>query len=205
MKKRILCFGDSHVFGTSPDGGARQEKRWPCVLAERVGGDCTVIEEGLSGRALSTKTPHRNGMEHLRIALESHRPIDICIVMIGTTDSKTANRRDTDTFLRDIENALGIISQFSQYRNSGSAKVMWVLPPHLGNFRKAVRSEEYDSESAPWLESIRKNLREYLEEKSIMYIDVENLEAGNDGIHLTEESHMLLAGRIAEKLQQMTE
>lgn len=198
MKKRILCFGDSNVFGTNHAGGARYEKRWPVVLQRLLGEEYDVVEEGLSGRALRTETPHRNGMEHLRIALESHRPLDICMVMLGTTDSKTINRRDLDMFLGDVENALLLIAQFSVYRATSPAKVIWVLPPRIGDYTQSSRSEEYDDQSHVWIEDIRIALKKYFEDKMVSCIDTEKLKIGNDGLHLLEESHEELAKMISD-------
>lgn len=200
MKKRVLCFGDSNVFGTNHTGGARYEKRWPVVLQTLLGDNYEVVEEGLSGRALRTETPHRNGMEHLRVALESHRPLDVCIVMLGTTDSKIANRRDVDIFLGDVENALLLIAQFSAYRATSPAKVIWVLPPRIGDYTQSSRSEEYDEESVVWIEKMRTVMKMYLEDQSVSCINAEDLKVGNDGLHLLEESHQKLARMILDRV-----
>jgi lysophospholipase L1-like esterase len=51
-----------------------------------------VIEEGLPGRTTVHDDPiegaHRNGLAVLPAVLESHRPIDAVIVMLGTNDLK---------------------------------------------------------------------------------------------------------------------
>ena len=51
-----------------------------------------VIEEGLPGRTTVHDDPiegaHRNGLTVLPAILESHRPIDVVILMLGTNDLK---------------------------------------------------------------------------------------------------------------------
>ena len=70
-----------------------KDVRWTGVMAANLpGGDFTIIEEGLPGRTTVFDDPiegaHKNGMRTLRAVLESHREIDLVIVMLGTNDLK---------------------------------------------------------------------------------------------------------------------
>ncbi len=95
----ILCYGDSNTHGTRPmqEGSAMQRfevaDRWPGVLRAALGADCLVIEEGLPGRTTVHDDPiegvHRNGLRTLRACLESHVPLDLVVLMLGTNDLKT--------------------------------------------------------------------------------------------------------------------
>ncbi len=78
------------------DLGARDrlasDIRWPGVLAARLGPGWQVVEEGHPGRTTVHDDPiegaHRNGRSALPVLLESHRPLDAVIVMLGTNDLK---------------------------------------------------------------------------------------------------------------------
>ena len=97
MTRTILCYGDSNTHGTMPmpDLGAMGRYgpgvRWPGQLAALLPG-WQVIEEGLPGRTTVHDDPiegaHRNGLTVLPAILESHRPIDVVILMLGTNDLK---------------------------------------------------------------------------------------------------------------------
>ena len=97
MPRTILCYGDSNTHGTMPmpDLGSMgrydRQTRWPGQLAARLP-DWQVIEEGLPGRTTVHDDPiegaHRNGLTVLPAILESHRPIDVVILMLGTNDLK---------------------------------------------------------------------------------------------------------------------
>ena len=52
MGKRILCIGDSNTWGYIPGSGERYEKnvRWTGKLAQTLGENYEVIEEGMNGR-----------------------------------------------------------------------------------------------------------------------------------------------------------
>jgi lysophospholipase L1-like esterase len=97
MPRTILCYGDSNTHGTMPmpDLGSMgrydRQTRWPGQLAALLP-DWQVIEEGLPGRTTVHDDPiegaHRNGLTVLPAILESHRPIDVVILMLGTNDLK---------------------------------------------------------------------------------------------------------------------
>ena len=92
--KQILCFGDSNTYGYKPDKSGRFSwgVRWTSILAEKFGRDVNVIEEGLCGRTTifdDVFRAGRNGSESFPAILESHTPLDLIIIMLGTNDCKT--------------------------------------------------------------------------------------------------------------------
>ncbi len=94
----VLCYGDSNTHGTMPMaeiedlGRFGPAERWPGVLAAELGADWRVIEEGLPGRTTVHPDPvagvHKNGIAVLPAVLESHRPVDLVVLMLGTNDLK---------------------------------------------------------------------------------------------------------------------
>lgn len=92
--KTILAYGDSLTFGADPGGGPRHgyEHRWPTTLEKALGGQARVIAEGLGGRSTAyddwTNGADRNGARILPTLLESHKPLDLVIIMLGTNDLK---------------------------------------------------------------------------------------------------------------------
>ena len=99
MSERVvLAYGDSNTHGTAPmatledTGRHGPAERWPGVLAAELGAGWRVVEEGLPGRTTVYPDPvsgvHKNGLALLPAALESHRPIDLVVLMLGTNDLK---------------------------------------------------------------------------------------------------------------------
>jgi lysophospholipase L1-like esterase len=92
----LLCFGDSNTHGTPPmrqQGEYRRfdaATRWPVLAAKALGWD--LVEEGLPGRTVQFADPvmgaHMDGREGLKMALQSHGPIDFLTIMLGTNDAK---------------------------------------------------------------------------------------------------------------------
>jgi len=91
-KKRILCYGHSLTWGTSPEIGKRHgvQDRWPAVLAAHLGDRADVIAEALPGRTTAFDNPtsrdNLNGASMLPALLASHHPLDLIIIMLGTND-----------------------------------------------------------------------------------------------------------------------
>ena len=94
--KTILAFGDSLTYGANPTGGARHAyaDRWPSALEAGLAGKARVIAEGLGGRTTVSDdwyaAADRNGARILPTLLESHGPLDLVIIMLGTNDLKPA-------------------------------------------------------------------------------------------------------------------
>ena len=90
--KNILCFGDSNTFGTNPSGGRWPlEVRWTGVLQTLLGPEYRIIEEGCGGRTTIFEDEleqDKDGRAQLRVALRSHRPLDLVVLMLGTNDMK---------------------------------------------------------------------------------------------------------------------
>ncbi len=90
--RSVLCYGDSNTWGSDPADADRRfpwEIRWPGVLQRELGREFHVVEEGLGSRTTVIDDPwllHRSGLAYLAPCLESHAPLDLVIIMLGTND-----------------------------------------------------------------------------------------------------------------------
>ena len=139
MTKTLMTFGDSNTHGTPPilQRGlyARYDvqTRWPQVALRELGDDWSLIEEGLPGRTAAYADPvmgaHMNGQIGLRIALESHGPIDKLAIMLGTNDLKAHYGLSPQGITAGIAGLLAIAnSEEYQTRHSGF-DVLIICPP----------------------------------------------------------------------------
>ena len=130
--KQILCFGDSNTYGYKPDKSGRFPwgVRWTSILAEKFGRDVNVIEEGLCGRTTifdDVFRVGRKGSESFPAILESHTPLDLIIIMLGTNDCKTYNHASADRIGKGIEKLI------QQIRKADPAiDILLVSPIELG-------------------------------------------------------------------------
>jgi lysophospholipase L1-like esterase len=92
--KTVLCYGDSNTWGYNPLSQDRYPlaARWVSVLARELGSDYLVIPEGLNGRTTVWPDPvegeYKSGKTYLIPCLESHYPVDLVVLMLGTNDLK---------------------------------------------------------------------------------------------------------------------
>jgi len=130
-EKVILCFGDSLTWGFNPESGERypREKRWTFLLEKELGEGWRVIEEGLNGRTTGFDDPiegDKNGRRHLPILLESHRPLDLVVIMLGTNDLKERFHLSAAS----IAQSVGVLVDMVLKSGVG-ARVLLVSPPPL--------------------------------------------------------------------------
>ncbi|MBO9587927.1 SGNH/GDSL hydrolase family protein [Devosia sp.] len=135
--KTILAYGDSLTFGYAPEGnGVRHayEDRWPSVLEARLGGAARVIAEGLNGRTTAfddhTAAADRNGVRVLPTLLDTHQPLDLVIIMLGSNDIKTFMTGSAFAAAAGMKR-LGQIVRTYPYSHGGVPQVLLVAPPLL--------------------------------------------------------------------------
>src|SRR5258705_7738093 len=91
--KTVLCFGDSNTWGYVPGSDGERfppDSRWPRRLARALGDEWEVIAEGLNGRTATVDSPvadGRNGLTYLLPCLQSHMPLDVVVIYLGTNDA----------------------------------------------------------------------------------------------------------------------
>ena len=73
-----------------------EDERWTCRLQKALGEEYLVTEEGLSGRTTVFVDPLHESMDALSVAyalLKSHEVIDLLIIMLARTTSRSAWRK----------------------------------------------------------------------------------------------------------------
>ncbi|MCS5661655.1 MAG: SGNH/GDSL hydrolase family protein [Dehalococcoidia bacterium] len=135
--KNILCFGDSNTWGYEPLVARRYptDVRWTGVLQKSLGSDYRVIEEGLNGRTTfisEDERPLRSGSDVLPILLESHRPLDLAIIMLGTNDLKL----DFNLTVAEIAQGAKTLCELvmnSEYLEDHPPEILLISPTHIGH------------------------------------------------------------------------
>ena len=139
MPKTLLCFGDSNTHGTPPivDRAlyARFDAatRWPCVAHRALGPDWALVEAGLPGRTAQFEDlmmgAHMDGRPGLKIALNSHGPIDVLTLMLGTNDVKTRFGATPQMVTAGIAGLLDVALGVEMQTRHGGFKVLLICPP----------------------------------------------------------------------------
>ena len=140
--RSLLLFGDSNTHGTMPmpmqglgaSGRFPRADRWPGRLAQLLPG-WEVIAEGHPGRTTLHDDPvegaHRNGLTVLPAILESHRPVDVVLLMLGTNDLKARFSVTASDIALSLERLVRVIRASESGPGRGAPGVLLVAPPPI--------------------------------------------------------------------------
>lgn len=195
---RILCFGDSNTWGYSPQDGSRYgpSVRWTGVLQNQLGHLYQVIEEGLNGRTTNIdyqNRPGRNGWSYLLPCLESHYPLDILILCLGTNDLKIEFARSAQDIAAGMEELIKIALGQGLEKPSPQMKVILVAPaPVVEVSRLYVEALKGAREKVFVLASL---YAELAKKYGLSFVDLTQFVTPSpiDGVHLSAEMHLKIA------------
>lgn len=209
--KTILCYGDSNTWGQTPDKTGRRypvDVRWTGVLQTAIGDEYYVIEEGLSSRTTDldySKKTGRNGRTYLEPCLDSHAPLDVVILMLGTNDFKIEFNRSMEEIAQATRELIELIQGKTAKYNGVPAKVILVSPILVDGSAPKLKewySEHYDTSSVKKSQQLAASLKKISQALGCSFIDAAQVaRAGKDGIHLDEESHQALGDLLAQQLK----
>ena len=162
MKRHVICLGDSNTHGycgaqegeTLCGGRFSEAERWPCLLQRALGEEYLVIEEGLCGRTTifpDAVRDARKGIDLIGVVVESHKPVDVISIMLGTNDCKTEFHADAKTIAKGME----AVARKANKTAGEHAKIVIVSPIHLG---KGVGEEGFDPEFNESSENVSRQL-----------------------------------------------
>ena len=210
--KTILCYGDSNTWGAVPmaswDDARRYApaERWTGVMQAELGAGYHVIAEGLPGRTTAIEDPvegaHLSGLAHFRPCLESHRPLDLVVLMLGTNDFKRRlglEAEDVAIGVRRLFEELHVLDRFGDER----PPVLLICPPPIevaGIFVTMYAGADAKSRAlAPLLRSLTVD-------HGAHFLDAGAIIASSpvDGIHLDAAAHVALGKAAARAAAQAT-
>lgn len=198
--KQILCFGDSNTYGLIPATKDRYDwnTRWTGILSKKIEKNgYRVVEEGLCGRTTifeDATRKGRKGADLLPTILETHKPIDTVVLMLGTNDCKTAYGATAEKIGSGIEL---LIKQIKD--SDPDINIILVSPIELG---EGVWEEGFDTEFNENSVKVSKQLPEVYRKIAERY-DTDFVAASDyarpsseDREHLNEFGHRKLAEAI---------
>ncbi|MDW4500037.1 SGNH/GDSL hydrolase family protein [Sulfitobacter sp. D35] len=205
----VMCFGDSNTHGTMPmeRPGALDrlgpEARWPGVMAQALGVGWTVIEEGQPGRTTVHDDPiegaWKNGAAVLPALLDTHRPVDLVVIMLGTNDLK-ARFSVTASDIADSAARLAALVRASIAGPGGAAPaVLLVAPPKI---EEAGALASMFAGGAAKSSGLGQAFARVADRFGIPLFDAATVAAPDplDGIHLSEDTHRALGAALADKV-----
>lgn len=209
---RILCYGDSNTWGYISGSDHQRygnDERWTRILAKLLGEDFEIIEEGLNSRTLISNDTRpgkegKNGYEYLIPCLDTHDPIDLVILMLGTNELKTAYNKTANDVGDLLEQYFvkTILNRKSQLKDS-YPKLLIVTPPIVDE------EKEYGRKDSKYIGAGKKSMelngiyKKIADKYNCYFLSNDGMETGTDGVHLTKESHIKLAEKLKEEIKKI--
>lgn len=195
IRKRIMVFGDSNSFGfvrLSPGLAGRLPLNvaWPGRMAELLGPGYEVLVEGLNGRTA------RTGRPYLPVALASHMPLDMVIIMLGTNDLARGQRESLEDIAARLAELASVVTRAEWQRGTPFAapRALMICPPRLDLTPQLLAR----SEALPGV------LRPLAEAAGALFFDAATVvpcAQAEDRVHLTPDNHAALAGAVAREVK----
>lgn len=211
--KTILCFGDSNTWGYDAAGTAATgqlqrhppEVRWPGVLARELGGGFRVIEEGQNGRTTVHDDPFticRKGKDYLPACLESHKPLDLVVMMLGTNDLKHVFGASPGEIASSAGQLAKMILQSDAGPRADSPKLLLVCPPAIGDMSQAPDIADKFPDGAARSRRLPARYAEVAAQLGCAFINAQDIvtPSSHDGIHLEAGDHGKLGRAVAERI-----
>ncbi|MEK4425337.1 GDSL-type esterase/lipase family protein [Solibacillus sp. FSL K6-1523] len=209
MKRRIVCFGDSNTWGYNAKTKERfpEGARWTSLLAEMLGDEFQVIEEGLSGRTSVMDDPlfeGLNGYSYIHPCLMSHAPLELVIIMLGTNDTKERFHLTSYNIAQGIARLSQKAKTTPAASMGGFPKILVIAPPPIEKgYSETEVGPAMGSECDLKSEEMSKYLKELLAVQGTEFLDTKGLVPMNniDFMHLDEEGHELLSKLVFHKIK----
>jgi lysophospholipase L1-like esterase len=164
-----------------------------------------VVEEGLSGRTSCREDPvegDKNGLRQLLPILESHSPLDVVVIMLGSNDLKTRYSPCAYDIASGVNRLVKAVKNSQTGPGNTGPQVLVICPP------PTVDSPVFKTIFGDCVELSKKlsgYYQQFARESGSAFLDAGKIirSSAVDGIHLDPEEHYKLASAVADILRNM--
>ena len=210
--KTILCYGDSNTWGMVPmttlTDASRYapSDRWARVMQHELGPAYTIIEEGLNGRTTVFDDPidgsYKNGLNYFLPCLESHAPLDLVIIMLGSNDLMSRFGLAPYDIAAGAGRLVNMVSADVRGQNGIKPEVLLVCPCRIGPldlFADVFAGGVAKSGQLP------PHYRELADRFGCHYLDAGEHASSSpiDGLHMDVAGHHALGIAMAGKVREL--
>lgn len=204
--KTVLCYGDSNTYGYDPRTGLRYPDgvRWTGLLARGLGDGYKVIEEGCNGRTTVFDDPFegwKNGLDYLKPCLNSHKPVDIVILMLGSNDLKETFHASAADIAGGAELLVRTIKEFTEVKQGFVPEIILVSPPEIGlGIKESPFYGAFLENAIARSKEFPRYYREVAERQGCVFVNAAEAVRPSviDSLHLDPEGHEALAERLID-------
>jgi len=204
--QQILVYADSLSWGIVPLTRKRLpfEARWPGVMENHLiaqGRAVRVIEDCLNGRRTVWEDPFkpgRNGLAGLEQRIESHSPLALVILMLGTNDFQSMHAHNAWHSAQGIAALVTAIRQAPIEPGMPVPPVLVGAPPPIRSPKGPLAPKFVGGEAR--CAGLAEAYREVAHDLSCAFFDCAQVISASaaDGVHLDADQHLRLGGALAD-------
>lgn len=203
--QQILVYADSLTWGIIPNTRQRLpfNARWPGVMEDvliRGGEAVRVIEDCLNGRRTAFEDPYkpgRNGLVGLEQRIESHSPLALVILMLGTNDFQSMHTHNAWHSAQGMAALVDAIRRSPIEPGMRVPSILVVAPPPIAEPKGPI-APKFDGArqksvglAAAYEAMARDRHCEFFEAASV------TATSAIDGVHLDADQHRSLGTALA--------
>ena len=198
-----LCTDPSE----NADHGSRynEEERWTCLLQKALGEEYLVIEEGQSGRTCVYEDPAMDSVNLLPVLhalLNSHEPLDLLILMLGTNDAKKKFGTDAKKITKGMQILVEEAKSVPCWGADGP-KILIVAPVPI---EEGVTYPEFAPDCVETTKALAREYAFLAVAEQVDFLDAGGCELTKaDHVHLTAKGHRQLAERMETAVREILE
>lgn len=206
--KKVVCFGDSNTWGFSPFDGNRYEKdvRWTGILGKLLGDEWEIIEEGQCGRTIALDDVWeggiKNGLKYLPPMLESHSPMDLLIIMLGTNDMKSRFHLKACDIAGSMDTMLRLAKAILNYSGK-KTNILLVSPIWVGEkIAESCFNGIFDKNTVQISKELAVLYERTAQGHECLFLDAAKVAepSKEDCLHMCPKNHRKLAEEIYKKV-----
>lgn len=205
--KRILIFGDSITWGRIANRTERFDiqTRYTGVCQSLLGYKFEVIEEGLRGRMAVglPEYPEKDGYEQFGPIFESHLPVDLVVILLGTNDTNDFANKSVEDIVIDLQKYITIINELAEVNSFKIPKILFITPPKINPAN--LKKETVFSKASKKTEEIPELLAKMCNSNHVEFLNIQDKvdPCKEDGVHLNIENNKVLGELVANKVKQI--
>jgi lysophospholipase L1-like esterase len=204
--RQILVYGDSLPWGIIPGTRGRLpfDERWPGVMEQGLnaeGRSVRVLEDCLNGRRTVWEDPYkpgRNGLDGLAQRIETHSPLALVILMLGTNDFQSMHPHTAWHAAQGIAALVAAIRQAPIEPGMPTPPILVVAPPPLQPPKGPIAPKFIGAESKAV--GLADAYRDVCAALDCPFFDAGTVTATSrvDGVHLDADQHMTLGRAMVD-------
>ena len=194
IMNKILCFGDSNVYGFNPETAKRYDEntRWTGLLQKKVQDIAILIEAGCNNRTAFSDNPM--GIEYTGYKILTKYLTDdltTIILAVGINDTQKKYKITKQIIMDGMRNMIFNCRQYSP-----NAQIILISPNEITNHildsNFSTLFNEVSIEKSTWFSAIYKQIAD---DYKCTFINLNDYVSTSeiDGLHYNSQQHKIIA------------